>query len=185
MTYSGYYLYKYVEPTKVAQVGQDDNDIIIFRYAEVLLNYAEAMERAGKLTQATLDSSVNLLRDRVGMVHLTLSNIPAGSNIRSEIQRERRVELFFEGHRYFDVIRWKQGDLLGQDLLGVNRRWLDESKLTAGVLNTLKWKTVNGEQYLIIETGRTFNPAKHYLLSLPFTQMQRNPNLKPNNPGWD
>lgn len=185
MTYSGYYLYKYVEPSKVGQVGQDDNDIIIFRYAEVLLNYAEAMERAGKLTQATLDSSVNLLRDRVGMVHLTLSNIPAGSNIRSEIQRERRVELFFEGHRYFDVIRWKQGDLLGQDLLGVNRRWLDESKLTAGVLNTLKWKTVNGEQYLIIETGRTFNPAKHYLLSLPFTQMQRNPNLRPNNPGWD
>jgi hypothetical protein len=69
--------------------------------------------------------------------------------------------------------------------LGVNRRWLDPSKLTAGILNTLKWKTVGGEQYLIIESGRTFNPAKHYLLSLPLTQMQRNPNLRPNNPGWD
>jgi len=185
MTYSGYYLYKYVEPTKVGQVSQDDNDIIFFRYAEVLLNYAEAMEQAGHCTQSTLDSTINKLRDRVGMVHLTLSNIPAGSDLRTEIRRERKVELFFEGHRYLDIIRWKQGDLLGQDLLGVNRRWLDESKLSSGVLNALKWKTVNGDQYLIIETGRTFNSAKHYLLSLPFTQMQRNPNLRPNNPGWD
>ena len=185
MTYSGYYLYKYVEPTKVGQVSQDDNDIIFFRYAEVLLNYVEARERAGSVTQATLDSTINLLRDRVGMVHLEVSKLPAGSDIRTEIRRERRVELFFEGHRYLDIIRWKQGELLGQDLLGVNRRWLDANKLIPGVLNSLKWKTVNGEQYLIIESGRTFNPAKHYLLTLPFTQMQRNPNLRPNNPGWD
>ncbi|MDD4199241.1 MAG: RagB/SusD family nutrient uptake outer membrane protein [Paludibacter sp.] len=185
MTYSGYYLYKYVEPSKVRQVGQDDNDIIFFRYAEVLLNYIEARERSGGITQATLDSTINLLRNRVGMVNLTLSNIPAGSDIRTEIRRERTVELFFEGHRYLDLIRWREAEVLGEDLLGVNRRWLDENKLSAGILNTLKWKTVNGEQYLIIESGRTFNPAKHYLLSLPLKQMQRNPNLKPNNPGWD
>jgi hypothetical protein len=185
MTYSGYYLYKYVEPTKVGQVSQDDNDIIFFRYAEVLLNYVEARERAGGITQATLDSTINLLRDRVGMVHLTLANIPTGSDLRTEIRRERTVELFFEGHRYLDLIRWREAEVLGEDLLGVNRRWLDPNKLPAGILNTLKWKNVNGEHYLIVESGRTFNPGKHYLLSLPFTQMQRNPNLRPNNPGWD
>lgn len=185
MTYSGYYLYKYVEPSKVGQVSQDDNDIIYFRYAEVLLNYVEAREKAGGLTQATLDSTINLLRDRVGMVHMTLTNLPSGSDIRTEIQRERTVELFFEGHRYPDIIRWRQGNVLGEDLLGVNRRWIDASKLSPDVLNTLKWKLVSGEQYLIIESGRVFNPSKHYLLSLPFTQMQRNPNLRPNNPGWD
>ncbi len=185
MTYSGYYLYKYVEPTKVGQVSQDDNDIIFFRYAEVLLNYAEAREQAGQLTQNTLDSTINILRDRVGMVHLNLTSLPAGSDIRTEIRRERRVELFFEGHRYLDIIRWKQGYLLGEDLLGVNRRWLDPDKLAPNILSTLKWKSVDGEQYLVIETGRTFVDPKHYLLSLPFTQMQRNPNLRPNNPGWD
>jgi len=185
MTYSGYYLYKYVEPSKVGQVGQDDNDIIVFRYAEILLNYVEALERTGNVTQATLDSTINLLRDRVGMVHLTFSNIPEGSDLRTEIRRERRVELFFEGHRYLDIIRWREGYRLGDDLLGVNRRWLDTNKLAPGVLNTLQWKNVNGEQYLLIETGRTFVDPKHYLLSLPFTQMQRNPNLRPNNPGWD
>lgn len=185
MTYSGYYLYKYVEPSKVGQVGQDDNDIIVFRYAEILLNYVEALERTGNVTQATLDSTINLLRDRVGMVHLTFSNIPEGSDLRTEIRRERRVELFFEGHRYLDIIRWREGYRLGDDLLGVNRRWLDTNKLAPGVLNTLQWKNVNGEQYLLIETGRRFVDPKHYLLSLPFTQMQRNQNLRPNNPGWD
>jgi len=185
MTYSGYYLYKYVEPSKVEDVGHDDNDIIFFRYAEVLLNYAEARERAGKLTQNDLDISINLLHDRVGMVHLNLSNLPTGSNIRTEIRRERRVELFFEGHRYLDIIRWKEGARLGEDLLGVNRSWLDTNKLTPGVLSGLKWKTVDGDQYLIIETGRKFTDPKHYLLSLPFTQTQRNPNLLPNNTGWE
>jgi hypothetical protein len=185
MTYSGYYLSKYVEPSKVGQVGQDDNDVIMFRYAEVLLNYVEARERAGGITQATLDSTINLLRDRVGMVHMNLANLPAGSDIRKEIQRERRVELYFEGHRYFDIIRWRQGELLGRDLLGVNRNWLDPAKLPAGILGTLKWKSVDGGQYMVVETGRTFDPAKHYLLSLPFNQMQRNPSLRPNNPGWN
>ena len=185
MTYSGYYMRKYVEPSTVKYVGHDDNDLIMLRYAEVLLNYAEAKERLGQLTQADLDKTINLLRDRVGMVHMNLSNLPAGSDIRTEIQRERRIELFFEGHRYFDIIRWKQGHILGEDLLGVNKRWLDQSRLAVDLDKDLTWQTKDGEQYLLIETGRTFNPDKHYLLPIPFKQMQLNPNLAPQNPGWN
>ena len=184
MTYSGYYMRKYVEPSTVKYVTHDDNDLIMLRYAEVLLNYAEAKEMLGTLTQPDLDKSINLLRDRVGMVHMDLSSLPAGSNIRAEIQRERRVELFFEGHRYFDIIRWKQGHLLGEDLLGVNRRWLDQSRLAVDLAG-LTWKTKGGQQYLLIEEGRTFNAGKHYLLPIPFKQMQLNPNLAPQNPGWN
>ena len=184
MTYSGYYMRKYVEPSTVKYVTHDDNDLIMLRYAEVLLNYAEAKERLGSLTQTDLDNSINLLRDRVGMVHMKIDDLPAGSNIRAEIQRERRVELFFEGHRYFDIIRWKQGHLLGEDLLGVNRRWLDQNRLAVDLAG-LTWKTKGGEQYLLIEEGRTFNAGKHYLLPIPFKQMQLNPNLAPQNPGWN
>lgn len=184
MTYSGYYMRKYVEPSTVKYVTHDDNDLIMLRYAEVLLNYAEAKERLGSLTQTDLDNSINLLRDRVGMVHMKIDDLPAGSNIRAEIQRERRVELFFEGHRYFDIIRWKQGHLLGEDLLGVNRRWLDQSRLAVDLAG-LTWKTKGGEQYLLIEEGRTFNAGKHYLLPIPFKQKQLNPNLAPQNPGWN
>lgn len=175
---------KYVEPSTVRYVGHDDNDIIMFRYAEVLLNYAEAKEALGTLTQIDLDNSINRLRKRVGMVDLRLDNIPAGSDIRTEIRRERRVELFFEGHRFFDIIRWRQGELLAQDLLGVNKRWLDPSKMDIDI-SKLSWKTKDGEQYLLIETGRQFNSDKHYLFPVPFEQMQLNPNLAPQNPGWN
>lgn len=184
MTYSGYYMRKYVEPSTVKYVGHDDNDIIMIRYAEVLLNYVEAKERLGTLSQEDLDKTINMIRDRVGMVHMKLNDLPEGSDIRQEIQRERRVELFFEGHRYFDIIRWKQGELLAEDLLGVNRRWLDQSRLNVN-LGGLTWKTKNGQQYLLIEEGRQFNPEKHYLLPVPFKQMQLNPNLAPQNPGWN
>jgi len=184
MTYSGYYLLKYVEPSTVSSVGHDDNDIILIRYAEVLLNYIEAKERLGNVTQDDLDRTINQLRDRVGMVHLELGKLPAGSDLRTEIRRERRVELFFEGHRYFDLIRWKEGERLGEDLLGVKRSWLDQSRLSVS-LDDLTWKNVNGEEYLVIETGRTFVDPKHYLLSVPFKQSQLNPNLLPNNPGWN
>ena len=183
MTYTGYYMRKYIEPSTVQYVSHDDNDIIILRYAEVLLNYAEAKMELGTLTQSDLDMTVNQLRDRVGMVHLDLGNLPAGSDIETEIRRERRVELFFEGHRYFDIIRWKQGSLLGEDLLGVNRRWLDQDRIAAN-LDELTWKTKDGEQYLLLETGRQFVDPRHYLLPIPFTQYQLNPNLLPNNPGW-
>ena len=185
MTYSGYYMRKYVEPSTVKYVSHDDNDIVMIRFAEVLLNYAEAKERSGILTQADLDRTINRIRDRVGMVHMKLDNLPEGSDIKTEIQRERRVELFFEGHRYFDIIRWKQGHLLGEDLIGVNRRWLDQSRLAVKLDTDLTWVTKNGEKYLLIETGRRFDPKKNYLLPIPFKQMQLNPNLAPQNPGWN
>lgn len=185
MSYTGYYMRKYVEPSTVKDVGHDDNDIVLIRYAEVLLNYAEAKEQLGTLTQSDIDKTINLLRDRVGMVHLKFSEIPAGSDIRTEIRRERRVELFFEGHRYFDIIRWKQGEILGEDLLGVRKDYLDPARLKEGIIGNLKWKTVNGKEYLVLESGRTFDPEKNYLLPVPFTQMQLNPQLAPNNPGWN
>ena len=185
-TYSGYYMRKYVEPSTVQYVSHDDNDIIQIRFAEVLLNYAEAKNELGTLNQDDLDKSINLLRDRVGMVHLDLADLPAGSDITTEIRRERRVEMFFEGFRYFDIIRWKQGELLGEDLLGVNKRWLDGDRLNIDLdASTLNWVTADdGEQYLLLETGRRFEDPRHYLMPVPFAQYQLNKNLLPNNPGW-
>lgn len=185
MTYTGYYMRKYVEPSTVKYVGHDDNDIIFIRLGEVLLNYAEARCKMGALTQADLDMSVNKLRDRVGMVHLRLDNIPEGSSIEAEIQRERRVELFAEGHRYFDIRRWRQGDLLAQPLLGVCKDWIDPARVSkdSDFLDKFTWKNVDGKEYLLLEDGRRFE-EKHYLFPVPFTQTQLNPNLNPNNEGW-
>ena len=94
---------------------------IILRFGEALLNYAEAKAELGQLTQADLDISINLLRDRVAMPRMDLGSLPVDpryasdgvSPLIAEIRRERRVELFMEGHRYPDLMRWKQGEKTG------------------------------------------------------------------------
>ena len=107
------------------------NDYILFRAAEVYLNFAEAKAERGTLTQSDLDISIKKIRDRVGMPNIDmaeananpdpyLSNIETGyANVTGvnkgvilEIRRERTVELILEGFRYYDVMRWKEGKYL-------------------------------------------------------------------------
>lgn len=96
------------------------------RYAEVLLNYAEAKAELGTLTQADVDKTINLLRQRVGMPTASLSDWLSNidpvleakyHNVTStqkgavlEVRRERRVELAYEGFRYNDLMRWALGE---------------------------------------------------------------------------
>ncbi|MCF8274672.1 MAG: RagB/SusD family nutrient uptake outer membrane protein [Flavobacteriaceae bacterium] len=125
---SGYQIVKYV-----ADESQDGNaagfqDIPIFRFGEILLNFAEAKAELGTLTQADLDASIGLLRTRAGIPTLDLgtanttpdpilqtryANVTgANKGVILEIRRERRVELVMEGFRYDDLMRWKNGKLL-------------------------------------------------------------------------
>jgi hypothetical protein len=102
-------------------------DFPVYRYAEVLLNYAEALAETGVLTQSQLDQSVNQLRRRAGLPDLNLGtanaspdplmqqqfpNIESNAGVILEIRRERRVEFAFENTRYDDLMRWKAGKLL-------------------------------------------------------------------------
>lgn len=107
---------------------QSHQDLHIYRYAEILLNYAEAKAELGILNQSDVDRSIKLLRDRVGMPNMNLTEIDiAGSdpfllaeetgypNVKGqpqeayilEIRRERSVELFDEDMRHTDLIRWR------------------------------------------------------------------------------
>lgn len=127
---TGYQCIKYVTGTSQDGFNANTNDLPVFRYAEVLLNYAEAKAEAGVLAQADVDRSVNLLRSRVGVAPLQLSNISLDpyqaqlyTNVTDpkiiEIRRERRVELAMEGFRYYDVLRWKEGHLLADVFQGM------------------------------------------------------------------
>jgi hypothetical protein len=112
------------------------NDIVLFRFAEALLIYAEAKAELGTLTQTDLDNSVNVLRDRVEMPHLDMAmanaspdpyllsmypKVSAGTNrgVILEIRRERRIELFNEGFRWDDLMRWKEGKKMEKPILGI------------------------------------------------------------------
>lgn len=180
VTATGFYFTKYVQVSAVATYNKDPNDIHIMRYAEVLLNYAEAREMQGKLTQADLDMSINLLRKRAGMHPMVISELNAwGMNVRDEIRRERRVELALEGQRYFDILRWKQGNLLAADVKGMKKAFVP-SYMQPYVASV----PVDAQGYMIVNTGRRFVDPKNYLWPIPLTQFQRNPNLG-QNPGWE
>ncbi|GAA3638821.1 RagB/SusD family nutrient uptake outer membrane protein [Flavivirga jejuensis] len=132
---SGYQIAKYVADESQDGFQAGFQDIPILRYAEVLLNFAEAKAELGTLTQTDLDASVSLLRNRVGMPALNLNNANSnpdpilantypnvvGSNqgVILEIRRERRVELVLEGFRYDDLMRWRNGILLEAHFKGM------------------------------------------------------------------
>ncbi|WP_298709956.1 RagB/SusD family nutrient uptake outer membrane protein [Chitinophaga sp.] len=179
VTITGFYYTKYVEIPAVAAVTRDANDIHVLRYAEVLLTWAEARFEQGKLTQGDLDVSINKLRERVGMMPLTFAHVAAnGLDMRTEIRRERRIELAREGGRWYDMVRWKEGAKLALDVLGMKK------SLALVPSHVANFKT-NAEGYIIVMSGRQFVEPKHYRFPVPLLQTQRNPNLLPQNPGWE
>ena len=126
-TPSGWYFRKFVEISAVARYNKDMNDIPLIRYAEVLLNWIEAKYMRGdQIDQTDINSSINLLRGRVAAPLMILADLESnGMNLRDEIRRERRVELALEGERYFDILRWKQGKLLSEDVKGIRKASLN------------------------------------------------------------
>lgn len=125
--FTGYHQLKgFVNSTD--NVVQNSMDVPVYRYAEVLLTFAEAKAELGTLTQEDLDKSVNLLRRRVQLPDLKLAAANAspdpamaqkypnvtGANrgVIYEIRRERRVEFAFESQRFNDIMRWQAGKLL-------------------------------------------------------------------------
>ncbi|MCK9618780.1 MAG: RagB/SusD family nutrient uptake outer membrane protein [Lentimicrobiaceae bacterium] len=106
---TSYYLKKFVQPELIpagdikASSINSTSPYVFFRYAEILLNYAEAKFELGDEVNAR--KYINMIRSRSGvdMPPVTAS----GQELRKKIQNERRIELAFEGHRFFDVRRWK------------------------------------------------------------------------------
>lgn len=189
--------------------GNETNDYPLFRYAEVLLNYAEAKAELGECDQTVLNKTINLLRDRVGMPHLKEDpemdpkyakyGLPA---LLIEIRRERRVELCFEYFRYYDLMRWAWGDKLKERVLGIRLEDKDfadpryENSISkfgtpgAGQNAIHVFVADDGKQYVDAYGGtnfaferRSFDPKKDYLRPIPKNATSANPNLG-NNPGW-
>ena len=142
VTFSGYHPDKYLTTKEQDTNNASDIDITLFRTAEVYLNYAEALAETGALTQEDLDLSVNKLRDRVKMPHLSLAaanakpdpfltdpayggyqssvlSADANKGVILEIRRERSVELCQEGFRYYDIMRWKEGKMFEAPFYGM------------------------------------------------------------------
>ena len=135
---TGYQIIKFVSESQYDDYNAAESDIPLIRAAEVYLNYAEAKAELGPVAQSDLDVSVNLLRQRAGVSPLNLTaanNTPdqyltspktgyvnvSGSNagVILEIRRERTIELICEGHRYWDIMRWKEGWRFTREFTGM------------------------------------------------------------------
>lgn len=185
---AGYINIKGYNPDMNYHVQQyEESPGIIYRYAEALLNYAEAKAELGTITQEDIDISIKKLRDRVGMPNLELANIthdpnwdfPDLSPIINEVRRERRVELATEGFRWDDIARWAAADEL---IVGKRPKGFKASQVAVnpfpvdedGFLDPFKNAMPN---------GYGFDVNRDYLNSIPLTEIVLNPNLT-QNPGW-
>jgi tetratricopeptide (TPR) repeat protein len=172
-----------------AQVSH--NNIIIMRYADVLLMYAESLIRSGRWNNADVNKSINEVRQRPSVMMPKIEDCEAiwdapldESKLFKILQHERRVELAFEGQRISDIRRWKIGSLVMGDAYG----YLNS---TIGVIgqsrtpNTV-WHGVLSEQYEwkgTVAQRRVWDEMKSYLWPIPDLEITTNKDLG-NNPTY-
>ena len=230
ITTTGYRLIKALPNRSQWATGASVFDLILFRYAEALLVFAEAKAELGTLTQADLDLSINKLRARAGMPNLNLAQAnanpdpyladmypnvanTANKGVILEIRRERRIELFNEGQRWDDLMRWKEGKKVTKPMVGVyfsgigahdftgdgNADVFLHTGSTSGAPSTvtsminINQRTlrnpITGQQKATsgnldpFPQGGVFEEERDYFFPIPSEDLKLNENLK-QNPGW-
>lgn len=176
-------------------------DAPVMRYAEILLIRAEAGAELG--LDPELDKTVNALRERVGFPFKLapnpeedpdlVSKYPVikgpDANLIREIRRERRVELFCENFRWNDIVRWK----VGNEVFNLRERRgapLDPKLYSESEIEIIKSKVgVDDDGFILpYKVSGRLTPNftdKNYLFNVPLNQISLNPNLLPQNPGWE
>lgn len=161
-TATGYYWKKYYDPTAVPAFSSGLN-LIMIRYADVLLMYAEAKQSLGQMTEEVWNKTIRPLRMRAGFTDPGALSFPAG-DLTDIIRNERRAEFAMEGLRVDDIRRWK----IAEDVMN-------------GWAHGAKYEDPSTDNGYIRAQLRTFEPAKHYLWPIPASELAKNPNLTQNN----
>jgi len=166
-TTTGYYARKFGNESIIMPRGTNVGNTPWphFRYNEVLLNYAEANYFLGK--EDICRQYINMIRSRPGV------NMPAvtatGADLLKKLQHERKIELFLEGHRFFDVRRWK----IAPEVLSIDAEKVVINKDPATGVKTYTYSVFQPRNF----------PDKMYYLPIPQTEMEKNSNLV-QNPGY-
>lgn len=182
-----------------------DTGLILIRYSEALLAYAEAAEELGKCNDDVLNKTIKVLRERAGVTYKKPSEVGKDPNFSDfgyeisvnlqEIRRERRTELALQGFRFDDLMRW------GAHKLIVNNRgrgaYLGEDGVLYKSFNTSQQETAEALKRVLVDNnkwmdplqgllpnGYQFNPKRDYLLPISPDELALNKKLK-QNPGWE
>ena len=160
-TCTGFYVRKYFDLDHGLEL-RHWNNIIMMRYADVLLMYAEAKQALNEFDQTVWDETIRPIRERAGFDAGACSyptNV-TGDDMRDLIRRERRCELALEGLRYYDLLRWD----------------ITDTSLNGPIVSSVETGSITVDNFVFTERDR--------LWSVPQSQLDLVPSLRPNNPGY-
>lgn len=167
-TTTGYYTRKYYDVEHGTSL-QSGLNLMLFRYADIVLMYAEAKNELNQMNSDVWNATVRAIRSRAGFTDAAALNYNAGLNqagIREIIRNERRTEFGMEGLRIFDIRRWK----IAEDVLN-------------GYAHGAKFGVQSIDNGYLRVNLRSFDPDKHYLWPVPRDERLVNPKLS-QNPNW-
>jgi starch-binding outer membrane protein, SusD/RagB family len=195
-TKTGYYYRKFISetfhkdvsgwrPTSITRIKN------FIRFSELVLIYAEAMNEAygpdvvhpdGPLrsigtpsrTPSTAREALNVIRERVGMPAIPLGLSQA--EMRERIKHERRIEFAFEGHRFYDLRRWKQGELLGGTIHGI--------KITPSGIDPVTSRPILPFTYEVVPVEERVWQDKMYWWPIPYSEVIKYGGNIRQNPEW-
>lgn len=169
---TGYYLKKFMDPETIGQYNNNINTWVEFRYAEILLNYAEACIELAVLGQ-TADlqngmNALNLVRNRAGLPDRVATDPLVARNY---LRQERAIEFFGEGHRWYDTRRWMIRDVVTTNVLGM--------KIKQFTNGNMEWNLDIADN----EDTRTWAGDYFYWLPIPRAEINKAPQTV-QNPGY-
>lgn len=162
---TGYYWRKYFDPIALSSFVSGNN-LHLFRYAEVLLTYAEAKNSLGQMDAAIWAKTIGAIRSRAGFTDAGALSFPSG-DLTNVIRRERRAELAMEGLRVDDIRRWKLAETT-MNGFAHGAKFATDQNVDGGYIRTQQ---------------RKFNPQRDYLWAVPSSEIGLNKNLI-QNPGY-
>ena len=162
-TITGYYWRKYFDPTSVATNFNSGLNLILIRYAEVLLMYAEAKQALGQMNEDVWNKTIRPLRVRAGFTDPAALSYPGTAGMTEIIRNERRSEFALEGIRIDDIRRWR----IAENVLN-------------GWAHGARYEDPAVDRGYIRAQQRTFDPSKHYLWPVPAQEIGKNANLSQN-----
>lgn len=177
--FNGYCPKKGCDPSITNNLSSTYTYTPIMRYAEVLLTYLEALNESEptSVSQNILDMTINDIRDRVNLPGYTKVDLATQDDVRKAVRKERRVEMAFEGLRYFDVLRWGIAETeLNHTFTGVKLSDNPDDRNYRGSGSTAS--PVDEDMYYKFEK-RSWASHNRYF-PIPQSDMNVNKNLKQN-----
>jgi hypothetical protein len=168
-TKTGYYIRKLTDPATAGQYFRGTHTWVEFRYAEILMNYAEAcIELGGADLQNGMDA-LNMVRNRAGLPDRVTTD---QAMAREYVRHERNIEFFAEGHRFYDMRRWMVAEQAIENVYGMRIEHYDNG--------STMWKYNKADK----ADERSFTDKKVYWVPLSRDEINKAPQLQ-QNPGYN